>query len=59
MDEVSKIINEVDSNPSIEAAVLISGKPGCFIAGADIGMIEKCKTKDEVVTLSKNGMYKK
>ncbi|CAH0725904.1 unnamed protein product, partial [Brenthis ino] len=55
MDEVSKIINEVDSNPAIEAAVLISGKPGCFIAGADIGMIEKCKTKDEVVTLSKNG----
>ncbi|KAJ0181912.1 hypothetical protein K1T71_002634 [Dendrolimus kikuchii] len=55
MDEVNSIINEVDSNPSIEAAVFISGKPGCFIAGADISMIESCKTKEEVVNLSKRG----
>lgn len=55
MDEVSNIVNEVDSNPAIEAAVIISGKPGCFIAGADITMLENCKTKDEVVNLSKRG----
>ncbi|CAF4758109.1 unnamed protein product [Pieris macdunnoughi] len=55
MDEVKGIINEIETNPSIEAAVLISGKPGCFIAGADIGMIESCKTKEEVVALAKNG----
>ncbi|XP_053625672.1 trifunctional enzyme subunit alpha, mitochondrial [Plodia interpunctella] len=55
MDEVKNIISEVESNPSIEAAVLISGKPGCFIAGADISMLESCKTKEEIVTLSKNG----
>lgn len=56
MDEVKTIVNEVESNPSIEAAVLISGKPGCFIAGADISMIESCKTKEEVVSLSKTGI---
>ncbi|XP_068620793.1 trifunctional enzyme subunit alpha, mitochondrial [Battus philenor] len=55
MDEFRNIVNEVDSNPAIEAAVLISGKPGCFIAGADITMIENCKTKEEVVNLSKSG----
>ncbi|XP_037977097.2 trifunctional enzyme subunit alpha, mitochondrial [Plutella xylostella] len=55
MDEVRNIVNEVESNPAIEAVVLISGKPGVFIAGADIGMIESCKTKEEVVTLSKSG----
>ncbi|XP_045487559.1 trifunctional enzyme subunit alpha, mitochondrial [Pieris rapae] len=55
MDEVKGIINEIETNPSIEAAVLISGKPGCFIAGADIGMIESCKTKEDVVALAKNG----
>ncbi|XP_073941880.1 monolysocardiolipin acyltransferase Mtpalpha [Choristoneura fumiferana] len=55
MNEMTNILQEVESNPSIEAAVLISGKPGCFIAGADISMIEACKTKEEVVTLSKNG----
>lgn len=58
MDEVRNIINEVESNPAIEAAVFISGKPGCFIAGADITMIESCKTKEEVVALSKSGMNK-
>ncbi|XP_013133939.1 PREDICTED: trifunctional enzyme subunit alpha, mitochondrial [Papilio polytes] len=55
MDEFRTIVNEVDSNPAIEAAVLISGKPGCFIAGADITMIENCKTKEEVISLSKAG----
>ncbi|XP_045511230.1 trifunctional enzyme subunit alpha, mitochondrial [Colias croceus] len=55
MDEVKNIVNEIESNPAIEAAVLISGKPGCFIAGADIGMIESCTTKDEVVALAKSG----
>ncbi|XP_013188895.1 trifunctional enzyme subunit alpha, mitochondrial [Amyelois transitella] len=55
MEEVRNIISEVESNPSIEAAVLISGKPGCFIAGADITMLESCKTKEEIVALSKNG----
>lgn len=55
MNEMTNVLQEVESNPSIEAAVLISGKPGCFIAGADISMIEACKTKEEVVTLSKNG----
>ncbi|CAG4998802.1 unnamed protein product [Parnassius apollo] len=55
MDEFKNIINEVEANSAIEAAVLISGKPGCFIAGADITMIENCKTKEEVVSLSKAG----
>ncbi|KOB66367.1 Hydroxyacyl-coenzyme A dehydrogenase, partial [Operophtera brumata] len=48
-------VKVIDSNPAIEAAVIISGKPGVFIAGADISMIEACKTKEEVVTLSKKG----
>lgn len=56
MQEVNDIISEVDANPSIEAVVFISGKPGCFIAGADISMLEKLKTKEEVVAVSKRGM---
>lgn len=55
MEEVRSVISEVESNPAIEAVVIISGKPGCFIAGADISMIEGCKTKEEVVALSKSG----
>lgn len=55
MSELNAQIDRVLSDPNIKAAVLISGKPGCFIAGADIGMLEACKTYDEVKTLSKSG----
>lgn len=34
---------------------MISGKPGCFIAGADISMLEKCKTQEEVREISQSG----
>ena len=34
--------------------VKISGKPGCFIAGADISMLQKCKTAEEASQLSKS-----
>lgn len=51
MAEMEDLLKQVDENPEIQAAVLISGKPGCFIAGADISMIEKCKTAEEVHTI--------
>merc|ERR1712013_443827 len=35
------------------ALVLMSGKPGCFIAGADINMLASCKTAEEATALSK------
>lgn len=55
MDEMKQLLNRVDSDPSIHAAVLISGKPGCFIAGADIGMLESLKTVQEVTSVSRTG----
>lgn len=53
MTEMETVLNEIESNANIHAGVLISGKPGCFIAGADIEMLEKCKTAEEASTLSK------
>lgn len=50
--EFQSIIGEIESNPSINSAVLISGKPGVFVAGADIGMLEKCKTAQEARDIS-------
>ena len=41
MTEMQTIFKEVQSKPEIKSAVLISKKPGCFIAGADIKMLEK------------------
>ncbi|XP_050403951.2 trifunctional enzyme subunit alpha, mitochondrial isoform X1 [Patella vulgata] len=53
--EFVEVIKEIQTNDGIKAVVLISGKPGSFIAGADIGMIEAAQTYDEVLALSLGG----
>ncbi|KAG8238401.1 hypothetical protein J437_LFUL017943 [Ladona fulva] len=55
MDEMEQLINELESNPSVQAAVLMSGKPGSFIAGADIKMLEACKSAEEITKISRDG----
>lgn len=54
MDEFQSIFNDIQSNPQIQAAVLISGKPGCFVAGADINMLSSLKTAEEVTKISRD-----
>lgn len=44
--------SDVLTNPDVDAVVLISGKPVGFIAGADVSMLQRCKTAQEVVDLS-------
>ena len=41
-------LNEIIDNPEAKAAVIISAKPGSFIAGADIGMLDSAKSAEEV-----------
>ncbi|KAM4695094.1 trifunctional enzyme subunit alpha, mitochondrial [Discoglossus pictus] len=53
--EFSEVMDEIWANDAVQGAVLISSKPGCFIAGADINMIESCKTAQEVTQLSQEG----
>ena len=36
MGEFEEMLNKVNNDSSVKAAVLISGKPDCFIAGADV-----------------------
>lgn len=55
MNEVKQVMNEIWNDPKISSSVLISTKPGCFIAGADIGMLESCSSKEEMTSLSKQG----
>lgn len=55
MEEMQSVLQRIENDPSVQAAVLISGKPGCFIAGADIKMLEKCKTEAEATKISKDG----
>ncbi|KAH1172504.1 hypothetical protein KIL84_016343 [Mauremys mutica] len=53
--EFTEVMNEIWANEAVKSAVLISAKPGCFIAGADINMIESCKSVQEVTQLSQEG----
>ena len=50
--ELLSIVNQINSNNDVKSAVLISKKSGCFVAGADIEMLSKCKTKEEATKLS-------
>uniref|UniRef100_A0A665X911 Trifunctional enzyme subunit alpha, mitochondrial n=1 Tax=Echeneis naucrates TaxID=173247 RepID=A0A665X911_ECHNA len=45
--EMSEVMNEVWANNAVQSAVLISSKPGCFIAGADINVEEVTKLSQE------------
>uniref|UniRef100_A0A1A8PWT5 Trifunctional enzyme subunit alpha, mitochondrial n=1 Tax=Nothobranchius rachovii TaxID=451742 RepID=A0A1A8PWT5_9TELE len=53
--EMTEVMSEVWANDAVKSAVLISSKPGCFIAGADINMIQACKTSEEISKLSQEG----
>uniref|UniRef100_A0AAR2KSY4 Trifunctional enzyme subunit alpha, mitochondrial n=1 Tax=Pygocentrus nattereri TaxID=42514 RepID=A0AAR2KSY4_PYGNA len=54
-DDMMEVLNEVWGNSAVKSAVIISTKPGCFIAGANIDMIKVCKSAEEVSKLSKEG----
>ncbi|XP_008277263.1 hydroxyacyl-CoA dehydrogenase trifunctional multienzyme complex subunit alpha a [Stegastes partitus] len=53
--ELTEVMGEIWSNGGVKSAVFISRKPGCFIAGADIKMIQACKSSEEVTRLSREG----
>lgn len=53
--EFIEVMNEIWASDQFRSAVLISSKPGCFIAGADINMLTSCKTPQEVTQLSQEG----
>ncbi|KAA0195487.1 hypothetical protein HAZT_HAZT010268 [Hyalella azteca] len=55
MVSVVKYMTEIETSPDIKAAVLISKKPGCFIAGADITMLDKVKTAADGAAIAAEG----
>jgi len=40
MGEFQEVFNEISTKSEVRGVVLISGKPDCFIAGADIGYVK-------------------
>ncbi|MCA1898556.1 fatty acid oxidation complex subunit alpha FadJ [Shewanella putrefaciens] len=53
--EISEILAEIKSDPHIRGLVLISGKKDSFVAGADISMLDACKTAGDAKALSQQG----
>nr|CAG4647683.1 EOG090X01G2 [Moina brachiata] len=53
MTEMKEAMDTLVKDSNINAIVVMSGKPSCFIAGADITMLQKCKTAEEASSLSK------
>lgn len=49
------LLNKINNDSSIRGAVIISGKPGSFIAGADLNMLTNFKTAEEASQISKRG----
>ena len=47
-DELIGAMREAFENPTSKSIVLISSKPGCFIAGADISMLDAAESEEEV-----------
>jgi 3-hydroxyacyl-CoA dehydrogenase/enoyl-CoA hydratase/3-hydroxybutyryl-CoA epimerase len=56
MQEFEKLVEYLEKNASqFQALVVTSGKPGIFIAGADIELIQATRTSEEATALSRAG----
>jgi len=53
--DVAAMIGQVEQDDSIKAVVVMSGKPGSWIAGADVKMIEGFTTVEEAAGKSAEG----
>jgi len=55
MDEFVPVFTKLENDDKVRGIVMISGKPGSFIAGADINMLESAKNREELLNISRNG----
>ena len=54
-EQVADVLGEIRADNTIKGVVLCSGKQDSFVAGADINMINDCKSKEEVIALARKG----
>jgi len=53
--EFEQVFNEIQNDSRVNSIVIVSGKPDCFIAGADIEMLASQKSTEDVTNLSLRG----
>ncbi len=54
-EEFEIIFSSIKAETSVKAMVIISAKEKCFIAGADINMLQDLKTKEDVISVANTG----
>ncbi len=54
-DEITEILNEVESDSAIKSVVIVSGKKDSFVAGADVSMLAQCESEKDAEILSIQG----
>jgi 3-hydroxyacyl-CoA dehydrogenase/enoyl-CoA hydratase/3-hydroxybutyryl-CoA epimerase len=54
-EQIILVLDEITATPDLTAIVIISAKVDNFIAGADISMLDNCKTEQEVKDISQMG----
>ncbi|HMR05073.1 MAG TPA: enoyl-CoA hydratase-related protein, partial [Polyangiaceae bacterium] len=54
-EEFGQMFEELDQSSDVRAVVFTSGKPGSFIAGADVKMLGKVRTAHDARELSRAG----
>lgn len=55
MQETLSVLQEVTHNPDVKSVVMISAKPDCFIAGADINMLGAANSVEAGTKISRDG----
>lgn len=55
MEEFKTLISTLKGRTDLQAVILFSKKPGNFIAGADIALIQSAKNAEEAIELARTG----
>lgn len=54
-EEISTILDQIESDKEIKGVVVSSGKQDSFVAGADVSMLAACESEEDAETLSTQG----
>lgn len=55
VDEVSGLLDNIEKDTAVKGLIIVSGKDGSFVAGADITMLNAVKTSEDAEALAKAG----
>ncbi|MEI6860427.1 MAG: fatty acid oxidation complex subunit alpha FadJ [Shewanella sp.] len=53
--EITEVLAEIKADTSIKGLVIASAKKDCFVAGADISMLDACTSVEDAKALSQQG----